>query len=621
MSMDEPLPVGLGAVPRQPAVAESGNLAVALEALAARQPQRPLMYAPGQRAATWDDLRAQAALVREQLHAGGFAAGDLIVGCIQSRPCLALACATLPVASTFVPLATTLALAEYRALFDRLRPRAVLTDGDAAQPFTVAARERGIARLHAAPIVAASCGRFRLELLDGCGPAWTPRRVGPQCAYLVVTSGTTGRPKIVPAGHRQLIAFLGRLTDWLRLIPDDVGCSVMPFHFAGGLRGTLLATLASGGSVVCLPERDVTGLVEALGTYGVTWFGASFAIHRELLRRCAENPVAVAGNRLRFVRVTAGRLEGGEIEQLSDALGAPVVAGYGTTESPGIAHDPLPPDRAKAGSAGKAMAGEVVVLDAAGQRCATGVVGEIAVSSPFNFDGYIDDDRLSAATLVDGWYRTGDVGLIDADGYVFLQGRGSELINRGGEKIAPVDIDRALEAIPGVAEAAAFAVPHRSLGQELVAAVVRRAGAEIDQEAILDRLRQLLPMQHMPRAISFIAALPRTESGKVRRAVLAEAFGSGTLQREASDAALDEAPATPVEIALAPLWAAVLRAGPVPRNANFFLLGGDSLSGMQLLASADRAFAVKLPRDVLFGGAATLAGMAKAIEKARGGAR
>jgi acyl carrier protein len=264
------------------------------------------------------------------------------------------------------------------------------------------------------------------------------------------------------------------------------------------------------------------------------------------------------------------------------------------------------------------MAGEVVVLDASGQRCAAGAVGEIAVRSPFNFDGYIDDDRLSAATLVDGWYRTGDVGRVDADGYVFLQGRGSELINRGGEKIAPSGIDRALEAIPGIAEAAAFAVPHRTLGQELVAAVVRRDGANIDPQAMLDQLRVTLPLHHLPRAISFVAALPRTDSGKVRRAALAEAYGSGALQREASDTALEEAPATPIEIALAPLWAAVLRTHAVPRNANFFLLGGDSLSGMQLLVSVGQAFAVELPMDVLFGSTATLAGMAKAIARARG---
>ena len=247
-----------------------------------------------------------------------------------------------------------------------------------------------------------------------------------------------------------------------------------------------------------------------------------------------------------------------------------------------ITHDPLPPRTRKRGLVGVPVCNQVTVMSEVGAVCAAGEVGEIAVRGPMVFDGYLDDPEATAAAFVDGWFRTGDLGRFDEDGYLYLAGRIKELINRGGEKISPVEIDAAIEAIPGVRAAATFAIPHRSLGEEVAAAVVRDGNVAIEASDIIDQVRRRMGPKRIPRQIYFVDQLPRTDSGKVRRSELTRLLG--LVQPDATSAGGRRggepgAIASPLEAALAGLWASVLQVSSVGPDDDFFVLGGDSLRG------------------------------------------
>ncbi|MBM3485639.1 MAG: AMP-binding protein [Alphaproteobacteria bacterium] len=259
------------------------------------------------------------------------------------------------------------------------------------------------------------------------------------------------------------------------------------------------------------------------------------------------------------------------------------------------------------------MGSTVAVVDADGRPRGPLEDGEIVVQGDDVFAGYLDDPAATSAVMRHGWFHTGDLGHFDADGYLVVRGRIKDMINRGGEKIAPTEVEAALIHHPAVYEAAAFALPHPTLGEEVAAAVVLRAGGRATEAEILAVARLHLAPFKLPRRIMFRAALPRGGSEKVRRAELA---ASCRAELEAADAtAIARAP-SPMEAALAALWRDVLDRGAVPLDRNFFLLGGDSLKAAALLARVDAVFGVRLEIGRMFEDIATLEAMAAAVAAA-----
>ncbi|MGZ8156213.1 MAG: AMP-binding protein [Burkholderiales bacterium] len=441
----------------------------------------------------------------------------------------------------------------------------------------------------------------------------------PDWAYVLTTSGTTGRRKLVPRSHRQLALYAQSLSECYHVAANDVGCHLVPMHHSHGLDAALMIPLQRGASVVCLPEFDIQGFFAALDEYRVTWLTAVFTVYREILRRAPDFCEAVAKNRLRFMRVGSGCLGPDEIDRIERTFGAPLLMGFGMTEARMITHDPLPPRMRKRGSVGVPLRNQVAIMSEAGAICATGYVGEVVVRGPLVFDGYFDDAQATAAAFVDGWFRTGDLGRFDEDGFLYLVGRIKDLINRGGEKISPVEIDAVIESHPDVYAAATFGVPHPTLGQEVVAAVVRKSDAAVGESEIIDRVRAQMGPLRTPRCIYFLDELPRTDSGKIRRSELSSRFGAKWMH--ASSIGETSVPATqhsesPLEAALTGLWSSVLEVSPVGMDDDFFLLGGDSLRAARLLTAVKSLFGIDLPIESMFHGAATVAGMARTIEQA-----
>ncbi len=599
---------------------EHETLADALDDVAANQPAAVALHVPGRSSLTYGDLSAQIRYVRERLGGWGIAPGDIVAGVLPNRAEMAVACATLPSSCTFAPLGPNLTTDAYAQLIVRLGAHAILVPQGQEHPIRAAARQHGVAEIDVVSEPDAPAGAFALDLRQKRDSLCATPAARRELAYITVSSGTTGRPKLVPSTHRQTLLYAKAARDWLAYSPQDVGCHLTPIHLGTGLRSGLINPLLAGLSIVCLPESDVDAFFAAIEEFGPTCLNASFALLRAILRRAPEYREALRQSRFRFVRSGAGRLHPEEIDRLEDALGAPVLTGYSSVETTAISHDPLPPRRRKRGAAGLPLVNEVAIMDATGQISATDTTGEIVVRGALVFPGYLDDPELTAASFVGDWFRTGDLGRIDEEGYIHVSGRIKEIINRGGEKISPVEIDAAIESVPGVKEAATFGIAHASLGEEVVAALVRHADTALDEAQVIEHVRRRVGPTKTPRKIYFVDRIPRTENGKVLRRELPHQLGldsGGTVAGADSGAAAGRVPLSPLEGALAGLWASLLKVGSVGRDDNFFLLGGDSLHGAQVIAHVKSLFGVELPIQSLFGEAASIAGMARSIETIR----
>jgi acyl-CoA synthetase (AMP-forming)/AMP-acid ligase II len=299
---------------------------------------------------------------------------------------------------------------------------------------------------------------------------------------------------------------------------------VMPLFHVHGLVASTLGTLSTGGTLVIPGKFNPLSFWRIARDYGVTWYSAVPTIHQLLLARADPASGRPAGaERLRFIRSCSAALPPQVMHDLEQAFGAPVLEAYGMTEAAHqMASNPLPPAPRKPGSVGPGTDVQVSIMDAAGKHLATGEQGEVVIKGPNVTRGYENNAEANAKSFTDGWFRTGDQGFLDAEGYLTLVARIKELINRGGEKISPREIDEVLLTHPSVAEAVCFGVPHKTWGEEVAAAVVLKAPAsETDLIAFCrDRLAEF----KRPKQIHITDTIPRTATGKIQRGAVAQAF-------------------------------------------------------------------------------------------------
>jgi len=344
-------------------------------------------------------------------------------------------------------------------------------------------------------------------------------------ALVLHTSGTTSRPKRVPLRHRNLAASVDNIVRSYHLGPNDVSLCAMPLFHVHGLVASALATFGAGGTVVAPALDHPLGLLPLLASQRVTWFSGSPTLHRLLLRRVARGGTG-AGDRppfpaLRFVRSCSAALPLDQFHEMEAAYGVPVLEAYGMTEaSHQMTSNPLPPAERIPGSVGVATGIELAAMDEDGRLLGPGEPGEVVIRGPNVVDGYEGNPEATAAAFRDGWFRTGDLGWIGHGGYLHLVGRLKELINRGGEKIAPLEVDSVLEAHPAVAEAVTFGVPHPAWGEDVAAAVVLRE--PVSDRELLAWCRARLAAFKVPRTLHVVDAIPRTPTGKVQRGAVAE---------------------------------------------------------------------------------------------------
>jgi acyl-CoA synthetase (AMP-forming)/AMP-acid ligase II len=366
-------------------------------------------------------------------------------------------------------------------------------------------------------------GRVRLE---GPGVGAPSGDLGPptpdDVALFLHTSGTTSRPKGVPLTHGNLMASIGNIAAHYQLSPEDRGLVVMPLFHVHGLIGATLAPLSVGGSVVIPPRFSAGAFWPAVRAHGVNWYSSAPTIHQVLLLR-ADTDGAPVTPVFRFIRSCSAALAEATLRQLENRFNAPVLEAYAMTEaSHQMTSNPLPPGARRPGCVGRGTNVDVAIMDDAGTLLSAGTPGEVVVRGPNVMHGYRNNPEANAAAFTNGWFRTGDRGVLDAEGYLTLIGRIKELINRGGEKISPAEVDAALLEHPAVAEVATFGAPDPKYGEEVQAAVVLKG--EATAEELQAHCRDRLADFKVPRVIHFTKELPRTATGKVQRRNVAAVF-------------------------------------------------------------------------------------------------
>jgi oxalate---CoA ligase len=563
------------------ASARLGSIASLVERVSKNAPERPALDAPGRAPLGYGDLLSHVGSVTAELRERGLEQHDRVALLVENGPAAASAFLVLASAAACAPLNPAYRRAELDFYLDDLDPRAVVVSRRVDSPVRDAATARGIAVLELDDDPATPSGTFTLG-----GPSLGPpgRRLPAldDVALLLHTSGTTARPKLVPLTDRNLLASARSVAATLALAPGDRCLNVMPLFHIHGLVAALLASLDAGASVVCTPGFHPLRVFEWFAAAEATWLTAVPTMHSAVLARSGDHQEVLASHRLRFLRSSSAPLPVRVLEELEQSFGVPVIEAYGMTEAAHqMASNPLPPGARRPGSVGRASGPEIAVLAPDGEPVSTGSVGEVAIRGDSVFSGYVENAEANASAFIDGWFRTGDQGVLDADGYLTLIGRLKEQINRGGEKIAPVEVDVRLLAHHAVAEAVTFAMPHAMLGEEVAAAVVLQSGAQAPESALQDFVAQTLAPFKVPRRIVFLEELPKGPTGKIQRLGLAERLG---LPDAGAQAVGHADPRTTFERSLAEVWANVLGVPSVGLHDDFFSLGGDSILGAEAVA-------------------------------------
>ncbi|HYR86876.1 MAG TPA: acyl--CoA ligase [Terriglobia bacterium] len=469
---------------------------------------------------TYDSLRSQIAAAADIFASAGVVPGSRVAMALPNGLETIVCFLAASMAGTAAPLNLAYRHDEFAFYLEDTGAKLLVLPPEGADEARRAAAERNI------PILAADMGPADSVRFSPAPKGQTAAPPSPDDVALILhTSGTTGLPKRVPLRHRNLAVSAENIANTYKLSSNDVALAVMPLFHVHGLLASTLATLLTGGTIVVPEKFNPLSFWRTVRDYRPTWYSAVPTMHRLLLARAGDHRPEGAEH-LRFIRSASAPLSLHTMERLEHVFGAPVLEAYGMTEaSHQIASNPLPPAARRAESVGLGTGVRISIMDTHGHHKHLGPhhAGEVVIQGPNVIDGYENNPEANASSFVDGWFRTGDQGIIDSDGYLRLLARLKELINRGGEKIAPREIGAVLLQHPAVAEAVCFGVPHPTWGEEVAAAVVLRT--QVPMPELLSFCREHLADFKCPKKIHVVDAIPRTATGKIQRRALVEAFG------------------------------------------------------------------------------------------------
>jgi acyl-CoA synthetase (AMP-forming)/AMP-acid ligase II/thioesterase domain-containing protein/acyl carrier protein len=564
-----------------------------------KAPSAPALLAPDRDPTTFAQLATRIERTVAALNAAGIGPGDRVATILPDGPETGSLLLALTAGVSVAPLNPGLRLREIEVALSELRPRALILRTDSGREVAEAAQRASVPLVTMRSDPHSVAGAFTLDLPAGEEPCFaTPDHI----ALILPTSGTTARPKLVPLTQLNLLASARSIASWLELSSRDRCLGVMPLFHIHGFVASVLASLAAGGSVICSDGFRPGRFFDLAAHFDATWYTAVPTIHQAVLAEAHRNPDGVARVRFRFIRSCSAALPPSVMVELERVFGVPVVEAYGMTEaSHQIACNPLPPAPRKPGSVGLPAGAEIALLKD-GELVGRGSSGDVLIRGPALTAGYIG---IGADVVAGGWFRSGDVGRIDADGYLFLEGRVKEMINRGGEKIAPREIEEVLLEHAAVAEAVAFATPDARLGETVCAAVVLRAAASPnrDQHTAESELRAHvathLAQWKTPERILIVQQIPKGPTGKVQRIGMAARLG---LEETRQNGQPDQATSRPkIEAVLVAIWRSVLGIEQVRPTDDFFDAGGDSIMALQLLSKIERVTGVRLSMGALLG--------------------
>lgn len=568
----------------------TATIADVLAGHAMRDPEAPAIVCAGLGTLSFGDLARHVHRVRAALTTAGIGPSSRVGIALQRGPEAALLNVGVSANATVLPINPNLPPAELREELKRIRVHALVVPGEDGLPPWVDEDEESLVLFKATKAVSSFDEIALVPVKDIRCPAPPGELTEQSWAAIFRTSGTTGPSKRVPVTHRNLIEMARKMARWLALTPADRSACIMPIYYNAGFKATLVAPLLIGCSVALPAQAGANDIEQWLGELRPTWLTASPAFLQAVVEKLSASSGASAAQSLRFVLSTASYLPDHTRRELTRLLGKPVVEFYGLCEAGMMSGPLLSPD--ESGTVGRIPDGELAICDDKGGNMRPGQVGQVMLRGPSVMPGYLLDDIEGEPTgLLDGWLATGDLGSVDERGLLTIAGRTKEIINRGGEKIAPYDVEKALLAHPAVREAAAFAVPHARLGENVGAAVVLHGGAGATSTELIDFVYERLAPFQRPRHVHIVDSLPVGPTGKISRPQLSAAF---------ADARRDTPPpAAPLELLIAEIWQRQLKRHDIGMDDDFFEIGGDSLQATEMLLEVEEATHQRIsPSDI-----------------------
>jgi acyl-CoA synthetase (AMP-forming)/AMP-acid ligase II len=499
-----------------------------VELLSAGADAAPVFGAPATADLSYGQLRQLIINTVTQLNGWGIGRNDRVAIVLKNGPEMAASFLAVACGTTSAPLNPAYRADEFEFYLSDLKAKALIVEKGSDTPAIEVAKKLGVTLLELVPTPAQGAGSFTLEnqsakkmrLQQG---GWAqPGDV----ALILHTSGTTSRPKIVPLSHRNVAVSAGNIAQTLAFTRQDRGLNIMPLFHIHGLIAATLAPLSAGGYLFCTPGFNALKFFGWMEECKPNWYTAVPTMHQAILSRAAQNKATIEKYPLRFIRSSSSSLPTQVIREIEEVFKAPMIEAYGMTEaSHQMCSNPLPPKVRKPGSVGLAAGPEVGIMDEHGKLLAKGSTGEIVIRGDNVTAGYENNPNANASAFTKGWFRTGDQGVMDSEGYVTLTGRLKEIINRGGEKISPVEVDEVLMDHPAVMQVVTFAVPHDKLGEEVGAAVVLREGMTATEQEIRAFAATKLADFKVPRRLVIVPEIPKGATGKLQRIGMAQKLG------------------------------------------------------------------------------------------------
>ena len=498
------------------------------EWMAAGRDADTCLSAAGASPLTYAVLRQLSVYVQQSMNVVGVGRNDRVALVLPNSAEMAASFVTVAACCTSAPLNPAYRADEFEFYLNDLNAKALIVEAGSSSPAIEVARKLGVSILVLHPTPANGAGSFTLDTSAraAAAPAHPGAALPDDVALVLHTSGTTSRPKIVPLTQRNVCASAQHIATSTRFTSTDRGLNVMPLFHIHGLIAGILAPLSQGGEVHCTGGFNALKFFAQIDEVKPTWYTAVPTMHQAILSRSANNKEVIARVPLRFIRSSSSSLPPQVLAELEATFKAPVIEAYGMTEA---AHqmtcNPLPPGQRKPGSVGLAAGPEIAIMSADGELLASGSTGEIVIRGSNVTLGYENNDKANAEAFTHGWFRTGDQGMIDEEGYVRITGRLKEIINRGGEKFSPREVDEVLMDHPAVAQVVCFGIPHAKLGEEVGAAVVLREGMKATEKELREYTAIRLADFKVPRKILLMDEIPKGATGKLQRIGIAQKLG------------------------------------------------------------------------------------------------
>ena len=470
----------------------------------------------------FSELKKHVYNISSQLSGNGVLKTDRAAIVLPNGPEMATAFLAVSSYMSAAPLNPSYKLNEDEFYLEDLKPKIVIVEKDSSNPVVAAANKLGIEICEIKRNETAPAGIFNLY---NSTKSFEVSEEEDE-ALVLHTSGTTSRPKVVPLTNKNIYSSAMNIAETLNLTSSDHCYNIMPLFHIHGLIAILSSSMYAGASVYTSVGFNALSFLDKAKKENISWYSGVPTMHQGILMRAKKNMEQAKNLSLRFIRSSSASLPPAVFEELIDVFKAPVIEAYGMTEATHqMTSNPIPPEIQKAGFVGKPAGPDVCIMDTDGNKLKSGSEGEVCIRGDNVMRGYEDNEEANKSSFTDGWFRTGDQGFFDKDGYLKISGRLKEIINRGGEKVSPLEIDNILMEHDAIEQVVTFGVKDKLLGEAIGVALVLKNGFQCTEKELKEYARQHLADFKIPKYICFLDEIPKGATGKLQRIGLADKLG------------------------------------------------------------------------------------------------